>query len=198
MPRRRRKLSTGILSYHLIGVLQTGQRDGGKTIDSPSAGSLRMTTLRKLPTTAPEKILAIVKIRFTRNSLMKVNTAPGPALCLTGKNMQYRYPFLVAFSMAEFQEKSTVLHREQLTADVYPPYPAGPQDCRHAQPGQFVMVRAGEAWIRFCGDLFPSTRQRMTVRYRFCSKLSARGPGCLPGFDRGHGCRPHRSSRPWF
>ncbi len=41
-----------MLSYQEMGVPQPGQRDRGRTTDSP-AGTRAMTTFRKLPTTAP-------------------------------------------------------------------------------------------------------------------------------------------------
>ena len=46
--------------------------------------------------------------------------------------------------MAEFQEKSTVLAREQLTPEVVRLTLRCPRIAATAQPGQFVMVRAGE------------------------------------------------------
>ena len=46
--------------------------------------------------------------------------------------------------MAEFQEKSIIVHREQLTGDVFRLTVHCPRIAAAAQPGQFVMVRAGE------------------------------------------------------
>ena len=43
-----------MFSYQWSGVLQIGQCEAGKAIDSPSLGSLRITTFKKLPTTAPK------------------------------------------------------------------------------------------------------------------------------------------------
>src|SRR5262245_50224247 len=50
--RRSKYDSTGRLSYQAIGVLQCGQRERGRTIDSPW-GSRATTTLRKEPMQAP-------------------------------------------------------------------------------------------------------------------------------------------------
>lgn len=47
------------------------------------------------------------------------------------------------FSMPEFQEKSPVRGREQLTPDVCRLTLHAPKIAEHARPGQFVMVRAG-------------------------------------------------------
>jgi dihydroorotate dehydrogenase electron transfer subunit len=46
--------------------------------------------------------------------------------------------------MSEFQEKSPILHREQLTADVFRLTLHAPKVAETARPGQFVMVRAGD------------------------------------------------------
>ena len=48
------QLNTGMLSYGLIAVLQTGQCDAGSTIDS-ALGMRRMQTFKKLPTTMPNR-----------------------------------------------------------------------------------------------------------------------------------------------
>jgi len=46
--------------------------------------------------------------------------------------------------MPEFQEKSIVLNREQLTRDVFRLTLQAPRIAANAQPGQFVMVRPGD------------------------------------------------------
>jgi len=60
-PLRIRKLRIGIFSYQWSGVEHLGQCEAGKTIDSSGFGSLKMTTLRKEPTTAPNRKVKIEK-----------------------------------------------------------------------------------------------------------------------------------------
>ena len=46
--------------------------------------------------------------------------------------------------MAEFQEKSTITHREALTSEVIRLTVHAPNISSAAQPGQFVMIKVGE------------------------------------------------------
>ncbi len=87
--------------------------------------------------------------------------------------------------MTEFQEKSTVTARESLAGDVYRLTVQAPRIAAAAQPGQFVMVRAGDT-------LDPLLRRPLSIhqvlsdgRLRLLFKVVGKGTGLLAGLGPG-------------
>ncbi len=87
--------------------------------------------------------------------------------------------------MTEFQEKSTVTARESLAGDVYRLTVQAPRIAAAAQPGQFVMVRAGDT-------LDPLLRRPLSVHQvlpdgglRLLFKVVGKGTRMLAGLEPG-------------
>ncbi|VAW38030.1 Dihydroorotate dehydrogenase (NAD(+)), electron transfer subunit [hydrothermal vent metagenome] len=87
--------------------------------------------------------------------------------------------------MTEFQENSTVTARESLAGDVFRLTVQAPRIAAAAQPGQFVMVRAGDT-------LDPLLRRPLSIhqvlpdgRLRLLFKVVGKGTGLLAGLGPG-------------
>lgn len=87
--------------------------------------------------------------------------------------------------MAEFQEKSTVKHREYLTSDVVRLTVNAPRIANAAQPGQFAMIRTGEG-------LDPLLRRPFSIHHvskdgsvSFLFKVIGKGTRLLAGLNPG-------------
>ena len=87
--------------------------------------------------------------------------------------------------MAEFQEKSTITHREALTSEVIRLTVHAPNISSAAQPGQFVMIKVGEGLDPLLRRPFSIHRVNSDWTLSFLFKIIGKGTRVLGGLTTG-------------